>query len=877
MKIQNIIKSPIFWLSTCIIIGLIIYFIFRKSKPDNKLTCKPTEEIINGVCVTKCLDTLVRCKDGSCYDPNTEYCDKNGITCNKKSHCLNSDVCCPTGQKCEESTNTCKACDIDCNGVCCLTGEKCAVNGTKCCDPDHIGNDSAGNEVCCTEKLCGKICCITNLEECIEGNCVQKCSENHIRCKNGDCYDPKNQYCDKNGIICNNISHCPNSDVCCPVGQQCEEASNTCKVCNIHCNGVCCNIGQKCAVNGTKCCDPDYIGKDMYNNEICCSQKLCGQICCIPNVEECINGNCVQKCEENKIRCKFGDCYDPTTEYCDKNGVTCNIIAHCPNSDTCCPQGLECEEASNTCKLCDIRCDKKCCNTGQKCAVNGTICCNIKNIGKDTKGNETCCENDLCNGVCCDEGIGEVCINGKCQIGCPNIRQLNSGLYTRCNDKDISFTGLPSECNYDTQVCLHNCNDNSFRCIDKTACWKNTTYSPNLLLYDRDTTYDYTLTSGQYKGQKTKVPVCQANQIDPNNINNLWISKGPSNLVRNVSVESGNTNLQSCNLDTCISKIIEPTSGIINYDKQQDIKNPTIANNICNSMLSCDNSLLDAEEMDNLCSIFDKDKITQGRCCKKNDNSGYTGQICPQNHICAPTANNNECILGWKCNTPLPNNRGTYCEPTNDGSLSDISKINLGYTCKLGLDPNRNCCAYIDVNSITQAQLMSYLDSIAISFTNNNQFSFSKLMDIIVDNQKYVIILPIFHDNTKYFNNFHALNYWTTNNLSMEPRGFPYFLAMNYQANIVNTQFGNGQGSKYKMQFGYTTGNDNSCYIVTNDNDASLDYSDPSHPPHLGPNSKFFENIVIKNTSGGTTYVSVILIGGSEDIVPISDIYPSCK
>jgi hypothetical protein len=44
--------------------------------------------------------------------------------------------------------------------------------------------------------------------------------------------------------------------------------------------------------------------------------------------------------------------------------------------------------------------------------------------------------------------------------------------------------------------------------------------------------------------------------------------------------------------------------------------------------------------MTNLCSIFDRDKSTQGRCCKKSDNSGYTGQICPQNNICV----NGNCI-----------------------------------------------------------------------------------------------------------------------------------------------------------------------------------------------------------------------------------------
>lgn len=626
----ELLKNPIFWIGIVIVVltVIIVYYNTKpKLKPDVTSVCNSDQELINGICTEKCPENYIRCNNGKCYDPSKQYCDKSGNICDDVLYCKSSNTCCQKNQK-------------------------CMPDNTTCCDIDYIGKDNNNNEVCCSQKLCGQNCCDSNTEECIDNNCVLKCIGNEIRCKNGVCYDPENQYCDKNGIICNKISHCKNSDICCPEGQICEESTNTCKVCDVDCNGVCCNNNQKCAVYNTICCDPEYIGKDMYNNEICCKEKLCGEKCCLPGIEECISGICTEKCQKGQTRCNNGDCYDPSSQYCDKNGVICNIISHCSSSNTCCPSGLECEELSNTCKVCDVRCNKRCCNKGEICAVNNTICCNPKNIGKDTKGNETCCDTELCNGVCCDEGIGEACISGKCQIGCPNLTKLNSGLYNKCNNQDIIFTGNPVDCDYDTSLCLHDCTDkiNPFKCIPKTStCWENTTYSPNLLLYNEDVTYDYTLSSGQYKGQKTKVPVCQTADIDPNNINNLWISKGPSNLVRSVNVDPNpNNNFRNlCDVNTCISKIIEPTSGIINYDKtfdpdskKKDIINSKIIDSKCNSMLSCDNSLLNNIEMSNLCSIFDTDKITKGRCCTKTDNSGYTGQICPQNYICI----NDKCV-----------------------------------------------------------------------------------------------------------------------------------------------------------------------------------------------------------------------------------------
>ena len=174
MQIPNIIKSPIFWLSTCIIIGIIIYFIVSKSTPNTRSLCKSNEEIINGKCVPKCLHS--RCKNGDCYDPVSQYCDTNGVICNTISHCPNSNTCCPVGQQCEHVSNTCKVCDINCNGTCCNPDENCTENSTKCCTKEHTYKDKNGDLKCCASQLCNGICCDEGTgEACIDGKCQIGC------------------------------------------------------------------------------------------------------------------------------------------------------------------------------------------------------------------------------------------------------------------------------------------------------------------------------------------------------------------------------------------------------------------------------------------------------------------------------------------------------------------------------------------------------------------------------------------------------------------------------------------------------------------------------------------------------------------------------
>ena len=566
---------------------------------------------------------------------------------------------------------------------------------------------------------------------------------------------------------------------------------------------------------------------------------------CKPN-EEIINGKCVPKCLHS--RCKNGECYDPITQYCDTNGVICNTISHCPSSNTCCPNGQQCEKLTNTCKACDINCNGTCCNPDEKCTENKTICCTKEHMYTDKNGDLKCCKSKLCNGIiCCDEGIGEVCIDGTCKIGCPNLAQLNSGLYTKCDGKDNVFTGTPVDCDNNTSVCLHNCTDTNkpFECIPKSDCWKNTTYTPNLLLDNWDKTYDYTLTSGLYKGSNTKVAVCQDVK------NNLWISNTSSaDLNRSVSADADPNyiNQPSCNVDTCISKISESSSGVINYDELKDkgMNNTNITNNICNSELSCTNSLLEDKEMQNLCTLFDKDINTQGRCCKKNDNTaGYTGQICAQSGICIND------ISGYKCygldDKSICNNNGTL-------QKDRTCTCNFGY-----MDRNNRstCLSTIDVNQFTQQDVVNLLNKIDYIITNYKSDFISFFTNNAVDsNYMLVYCLP----GGKYAN-FLANSYGGQQcRVGVTP--IVEFHAAIYGENkgdlIMSDLSTDGIG------FWYDNGRDTGTCTIYVSTDRYGNIDNASNFTYGNPNSKLFENVINNNR----IRLGVLLIGPTTHTCP---------
>ena len=475
----------------------------------------------------------------------------------------------------------------------------------------------------------------------------------------------------------------------------------------------------------------------------------------------------------------------------------------------------------------------------------------------DKNGDLKCCKSKLCNGICCDEGIGEVCIDGTCKIGCPNLTQLNSGLYTKCGDKDNVFTGTPVNCDDTTSICLHDCTDTNkpFKCIPKSDCWKNTAYTPNLLLGTGDNTYDYTLISGPYKGTSTKVAVCQ-------NVDKLWISNtSGTNLNRSVSVDADPNyiNQPSCNVDTCISKISEYTSGVINYDKATDKgidkNNTNITNNICNSQLSCTNSLLEDKEMQNLCTLFDKDTDRQGRCCKKNDNTGYTGQICAQSGICIND------ISGYTCygldDKSICNNNGTL-------QKDRTCKCDFGY---IDINNQSTCLSTIDVNQFTQPDVVNLLNNIDY-IKNNYKSDFISYFTTNASNGNYILVYCLpggkyanFKANGSYARNSNFYNTEITN-----------FHTAIYGEDKGDLIISNASGNTWEWGIGFwydngrDTGTCTGLYVST-DSYGTIDHA-ASNFTYGNPNSKLFENVINSQTYLNNIRLGVLLIGPTTKTCP---------
>ena len=341
------------------------------------------------------------------------------------------------------------------------------------------------------------------------------------------------------------------------------------------------------------------------------------EITCNKN-EDLINGICVSKCEGK--------------QYCDKNGITCNKNSYCSNTNICCPQGQQCDEITNTCKVCD---------------------------------------HELCNGICCDYSSGYTCNPNtkKCELACPNINNINDDIY-KC---DGLTANMPTEIKYckDKEMCIHNCDDKTFSCIDKKNCWDTISYTPGLLTStygdDHESNYIY---NNKY------VNVCQSTGPIPTN----WIYSSDTNLINNIHVnKSSYYNEKNCDTDSCINKIINDGDILIN-DLNPSVSNTNINKGLCTFSRDCTQILLNQSDMTNLCNTLDTDTNNKGRCCKTQDN--YTGQICNPGKVCIKNDNSdNICVdytycLNGKLN---PDKRLCDCDPKYSGNPCKPMKWNEYY------------------------------------------------------------------------------------------------------------------------------------------------------------------------------------------------------
>ena len=424
------------------------------------------------------------------------------------------------------------------------------------------------------------------------------------------------------------------------------------------------------------------------------NSKASNRVPCKSN-EDLIGGKCYTKCQDSESRCGL-TCYNTKQDMCDSNNTICDISN--TSCKTCCPKNQRCDKGKC------IKCDGNLCDDGscpgpnQSCYAG--ISCNINKQGKDTNENKKCCSQDLCGGICCDTGAGELCdpVTNKCVIGCPDPKQMD--LY-QCGGIIPAYPGTSSLPCGTNQICMHSCDKNTFSCIDKNNCWNNTIYTPNLLAgNDANTTYKNT--NGE------AVSVCQDTN-DPNNIT-YWISSYSSKnpLTSTVSATTKLPNKDTCTKNSCVERIESDSSTIINF-KTPDVK---INSGTCSGSLSCDKSLLNFDTMSALCKEFENNTNTQGRCCKNNID-GFTGQICPPESTCIDgkcEKNSEYCGNGGTFNTQTrtcncgTNYNGNRCQYSRDTTCDGNGNPNFDGTCTMDYecvlahnpkDNNTTCCSAI--------------------------------------------------------------------------------------------------------------------------------------------------------------------------------------
>ena len=276
--------------------------------------CLLSEDCIDGECV--CKSYLVMC-NGTCVEPstfdNSYNCLECGAVCPPKSECT------PYGCRCMYDGQ--EICDGECVSIY-QHPLNCGVCGTVC----NIGGICVNGTCCCpviTPDVCNDTCLNLDTDNQNCGSCGTECTGYDI-CIEGVCTYVLNG---NNGFICqDNEVVC--GDVCCPEGQSCEDLNCTCNI-GVMCNGTCCNEGDAC-INGTcvippvdcpegtvecngGCCPAGFICEaDVC---VCHQDNVCNESCCDPEVQDCVNGHCVLKCDAGLVYCNGVCCEENQSCY----------------------------------------------------------------------------------------------------------------------------------------------------------------------------------------------------------------------------------------------------------------------------------------------------------------------------------------------------------------------------------------------------------------------------------------------------------------------------------------------------------------------------------------------------------------------------------
>ena len=367
--------------------------------------CPGNELCISGKCLAQCKKNT-DCKKG--YFCNIfNVCDKR-VSCDK----------CADLQLCHNEY---------CHTTRCSYNEECPLQFPIC----YLGK--CRRHYSCSQTLCSK--CINDMcmdgcknckewEECFQDTCYPKdiiCKNKNVcpiglECKSGKCKPCTGSSCSMpapcdscrenekcyNGkctIVCNEHNDCPNGY--CFVDGICGEI--------IKCQ---CKVGEICL--DTQCiapeCFTDYDCRDpgicLYGYCVYERKNICFHKLDCPRNEECKNGRCTP------TECK---CKKPETCYMNQ----CFLATICYTDDDC-PNGMSCDENTETCTLRSCLADTDCRSGKLECSKHNFIC--TLKVGCKPQ----CKPDELCNNVS-GECEKETCFNNlkssePCPADCTKVR-----------------------------------------------------------------------------------------------------------------------------------------------------------------------------------------------------------------------------------------------------------------------------------------------------------------------------------------------------------------------------------------------------------------------------------------------------------------------
>lgn len=301
------------------------------------------------------------CQAGICtFVPQNLLCPSNGLFCDGAEACVVGQGCvspgspCTAGQFCNESNDTCSACQQDAH---CSDSNPCTIDA-------------------CTNGSCSHVavanCCTVNAD-CLDGN---GCTSD--ACTNGSCQHiaiPECEPCNPQSDDCEDDNSCTDDDCIpeCATGVACAFGR-----CSREPNEDACDDGDPCTVDD-RCSDGECVGEA---SEVCCDVDAdCDDLdpC---TLNRCEDGQCVFEAISGCSPCDSSiDCDDDnpcTSESC-TNGMcdyqfatsSCDDANPCTSTDSCVDGECVGTIIENCCAI-DEDCDDQDDCTANVCA--GNVC-----------------------------------------------------------------------------------------------------------------------------------------------------------------------------------------------------------------------------------------------------------------------------------------------------------------------------------------------------------------------------------------------------------------------------------------------------------------------------------------------------------------------